>query len=441
MEKIPRFDSRNALSWVRSDSSTPAILRRLRLDLFTVRGWCTLGAGILLVFLAYLFGRHELMALGICLIVLAGVSWILALGLRGRTRIHRQVLSTVPSVGEVCTVKLQCAEPATIQERLPESFGRGPILESPGALDYELIFGTRGIHQLGPAQQIVSDSLGLIRGMVNTGETLDVPVRSELLDLHRFASLGEQLLSGDARYSRSTTADYYDVAIRDYQQGDSIRQVHWKASARQGKLMVRQENHVATAQALLILDTAFANWCHSGVDLRLSIPGGINDDLPSSRRFETALSLASSIGLRYASSGYQLSFRDLTGAPLINQHPQAISDAATQSNFDSFHAATAELALNTSSSDTDSSEIFGDALHKELLGFRDEPVIMILGELTVAQARWLATLARTVRHAEIFILVTHPERYGTVRQELSGTGWKIHLLSGTMGADQMWSGL
>lgn len=440
MEKTPRFDSRNALSWVRSERSTPATLRRLRLDLLTVRGWCTLGAGALLMFFAYLFGRHELMALGISLIVLAAVSWGLALGLRGRTRIQRQVLSTVPSVGEVCRVRLSCAESATIQERLPESFGPGPKFEAPGGLDYELVFGTRGIHQLGPAQQIVSDTLGLIQGMVNTGETMDVPVRSELIDLHRFASLGEQMLTGDARHSLSTTADYYDVAIRDYQQGDSIRQVHWKASARQGKLMVRQENHVATAQALLILDTAFDHWCHSGVDLRLSIPAGAKEDLPSSRRFETALSLASSIGLRYASSGYQLSFRDLSGAPLISQHPQATSDVAAQSNFESFHAATAVLALSTGGTEMAASEIFGDGLHKELLGYRDEPVIMILGELTMIQARWLATLARTVRHAEIFILVAHPERYSDVHQELAGTGWKIHLIPATMGAEQMWGG-
>ncbi|WP_347039378.1 hypothetical protein AAHB37_04395 [Glutamicibacter halophytocola] len=202
MEKIPRFDSRNALSWVRSENSTPAILRRLRLDLFTVRGWCVLGAGIFLVFLAFMFGRHELMALGISLVVLAGISWALALGLRGRTRIQRQLLSAVPSAGEVCKVQLHCLEPATIQEQLPEGFGRGPMLDTPGELEYELIFGRRGIHQLGPAQQIVSDTLGLVRGMVNTGDTLKVPVRSELMDLHRLASLGEQMLTGDARHSR-----------------------------------------------------------------------------------------------------------------------------------------------------------------------------------------------------------------------------------------------
>jgi len=109
-----------------------------------------------------------------------------------------------------------------------------------------------------------------------------------------------------------------------------------------------------------------------------------------------------------------------------------------QSNFDLFHAATVDLSLNNDGTDTNTSELFSDQLHKELLGFRDEPVIMILGELTVDQARRLATLARTVRHAEIFLLVAHPERYDAAHQELAGTGWKVHLLSGSLGAEQMW---
>lgn len=438
MGKIPRYDSSDTLSWVRSESSVPLALRRFRLDLFTIRGWCTIGAGALMIFLAYLFGRHELMALGICLLVLAIISWALASSLRARTQIHRELVSVEPSVGDVSRFRLSASESSMIQEQLPEPFARGPVLDAPGYCEYELVFGTRGVHQVGPAQQIITDSLGLIRGMVNAGDTLNVPVRSKLLDLQRFANLGEQMLSGDARHSHSTTADYYDVAIRDYQQGDSIRQVHWKASARQGKLMVRQENHVATAHALLILDTDHEHWCQNGSDLRLAIPNGSQEDLPSSRRFETALSLASSIGLRFASSGYNLSFRDLSGTPIIAGQHQVASDHSAHRSFDTFHAATAGLALDTSTQATDPTELLGSGLQKDMLDSREEPVIMILGELTVAQASWLATLARTVRRVELFILVTHPERYAAVQQELSTTGWKIHLLPGTSGVEQIW---
>lgn len=437
MERIPRYDSRNALSWTRAENSSQA-LRRWHLDLFTTRGWCTAGAGVLLLFVSALLGRHEMMALGLCLLVLAAASWALALRLRSRTTLHRQLLSAVPSVGEASKFRLACTELATIQEQLPEDFGPGPQFSAPGSTDYELVFRTRGIHLVGPAQQLVADPLGLIHGMVRTGPAMEIPVRAQLHDLERFASLGDRMLTGDARYTRSTTADYYDVATRDYQQGDSIRQVHWKASARHGKLMVRQENHVATAQALLVLDTDFEHWHTSGADLRLALPQGNAEELSSSRRFETALSLASSIGLRYANSGYQLVFRDLSGASLAQHHPQAMSELGAQSSFEDFHAATADLALRHGRPAAQSTELFGGTLHRELLDFREEPVILLLGELTVAQAAWLATLARTVRHVEIFLVANHPERYALVQQELSGTGWKVHILPGNMAIDEMW---
>ncbi|MCS3492457.1 hypothetical protein M2368_001460 [Arthrobacter sp. JUb119] len=437
MEKIPRYDSRDALSWTRTENSATA-LRRWHLDLFTVRGWCTAGAGGLLVFVAYLLGRHEMMALGLALVALALANWGLALRLRGRTIIHRELLSAVPSVGEVSKFRLSCAERSIIQEQLPEDFGPGPRFQAPGSIEYELVFRTRGIHLVGPAQQIVVDPLGLIQGMVRTGASLQIPVRSQLHRLDRFAPLGERTLTGDAKFSRSTTTDYYDVATRDYQQGDSVRQVHWKASARHGKLMVRQENHVATAQALLVLDTSFEHWNHSGSDLRISLPQAHAEALTSSRRFENALSLASSIGLRYATSGYQLAFRDLTGASLAQRDPQSVSELGALNSFEDFHAATSDLALATGTVEANGSEILGNTLRKELLVFREEPVIMILGELTAPQAAWLATLSRTVRNVEVFLLVSHPERYRQIQLELARTSWKVHILPGNMAIDEMW---
>ncbi|MFD1376851.1 DUF58 domain-containing protein [Micrococcus antarcticus] len=437
MEKIPRYDSRDALSWTRTENSATA-LRRWHLDLFTVRGWCTAGAGGLLVFVAYLLGRHEMMALGLALVALAMANWGLALRLRGRTIIHRELLSAVPSVGEVSKFRLSCAERSIIQEQLPEDFGPGPRFQAPGSIEYELVFRTRGIHLVGPAQQIVVDPLGLIQGMVRTGASLQIPVRSQLHRLDRFAPLGERTLTGDAKFSRSTTTDYYDVATRDYQQGDSVRQVHWKASARHGKLMVRQENHVATAQALLVLDTSFEHWNHSGSDLRISLPQAHAEALTSSRRFENALSLASSIGLRYATSGYQLAFRDLTGASLAQRDPQSVSELGALNSFEDFHAATSDLALANGTVEANGSEILGNTLRKELLVFREEPVIMILGKLTAPQAAWLATLSRTVRNVEVFLLVSHPERYGQIQNELARTSWKVHILPGDMAIDEMW---
>lgn len=438
MQKIPRYDSADTFSWVRSEKSSPPALKKWRLDLITARGWCTLGAGAFMLLVAHLFGRHELMAIAISLLVLTVISWVLASTLRGHTQIHRELVSAEPSVGDVARIRITADDTAVIQEQLPESFGRGPMLNAPGTCEYELVFNTRGIHNLGPAQRIVTDSLGLIRGMANAGQTLEVPVRSQIIDLRRFANLGEQVISGEARQSQSKMADYYDVAIRDYQQGDSIRQVHWKASARQGKLMVRQENHVATAHAHFILDTHAERWCRNGVDLRLMIPNGSGEPLVSSRRFETALSLLSSIGLRLAGSGYSLSFLDLSGSPISGTTHRSAPASTAGSSFDSFHAATSSLALAPSVVSSPEDELLGARLFQDLLEARDEPVFMVLGEITLAQAHALVPLARSVRRMELFVLVAHPERYAPVEQELARAGWQIHILAANNDIEQIW---
>ncbi|MGP9783518.1 hypothetical protein CQ010_16110 [Arthrobacter sp. MYb211] len=438
MEKMQRFDSRDALSWTRTDS-TPATLRRFQLDLFTVRGWATLCSGALLIFLAYILGRHEMMALGIGLLTVALVSWLLVLRLRNKSKLTRKLLTANPVVGDITRLQLSCAENAKVKESLPPEFGPGPEFTGPGETVYELIFRTRGIHLVGPAKQILSDPLGLVDGMVDSGDALPVPVCAEIHPLERFASLGDKMLTGDARFSRSTTADYYDVATRDYQQGDSIRQVHWKATARQGKLMVRQENHVATAQALLVFDRTYEHWHINGADLRLGIPQGDGPPIPSSRRFEMALSLACSIGQRYAANGYQLLFRELSGEQLLKAGSVSLSGASAQTGFEDFHAASAEMSLRAPTNAAEGPEILGEGLRKLLLGFRDEPVIMILGELRTNQAAWLATLARSVRHVELFLLVSHPERYREVQQHLAETGWKVHFLAANTNINELWS--
>ncbi|MEJ1229582.1 MAG: DUF58 domain-containing protein [Galbitalea sp.] len=42
---------------------------------------------------------------------------------------------------------------------------------------------------------------------------------------------------------------------REYRTGDALRRVHWRASARHGELMVRQEEQRSYPEARIILDT------------------------------------------------------------------------------------------------------------------------------------------------------------------------------------------
>src|SRR5262249_58920391 len=60
---------------------------------------------------------------------------------------------------------------------------------------------------------------------------------------------------GDARASTAAAAGEDDVVPRAYRDGDELRRVHWRSTARYGELMVRREEQRWRNRAVLFLDT------------------------------------------------------------------------------------------------------------------------------------------------------------------------------------------
>lgn len=437
MSPPPRFDPRGAPT--NTPRSEPARwLRRWSLDLLSARGWRVLIGGLLCLLLAYMLGRHELMALGCALIALVAGAWVLV----RLTPVSAELVRTLPqnpvSVAEIVPIGLQCDQHAAVQEILPTPYPPAPIVQMPGVFDYEIIFRERGIHQLGPARQAFSDPCGLVAGMVNTRAVDQIAVRAQWQHLNSTAALGERRLSGEAHHTHNAEVDYYDVGIREHQQGDSMRQVHWKATARHGKLMVRQENYVATAHSLIVVDRRFASW-HTPADQPLELPQGPGLTLRSTQRFEKALSLSCSIAQLYASHGYQLLIQDtggqdLSALPRLGAAPDPPAD-----RFEGFHAATAHLDLTQEQGPAlPDAEIFTESLHRTLLEFADEPVFLVLGNLSEVQARALAGLAGSVRNVELFLLSEHPDRQRHLEEYFLRTSWRFHLPEKSWTIRQMW---
>ncbi len=74
----------------------------------------------------------------------------------------------------------------------------------------------------------------------------------------RFTCLFAPESSGEVFNRAGSGAEF--VNLRDYQRGDSVRQVHWKATARQGRLMVRQPLAEHQIGFWLHLETSSAIW-------------------------------------------------------------------------------------------------------------------------------------------------------------------------------------
>lgn len=100
------------------------------------------------------------------------------------------------------------------------------------------------------------DSLGIAwrqRSFTPSDEPLLVLPRPEPVpvDLHRVSGWG----MAEAETGQSDGAGIDPRGVRDYGPGDSLRYIHWRTSARQRKLQVKQFETGQMAEVVLILDT------------------------------------------------------------------------------------------------------------------------------------------------------------------------------------------
>lgn len=122
------------------------------------------------------------------------------------------------------------------------------VEELPGSLEYELLPGDRftyktrlvcryrGEYEVGIKEVVVTDFLRLFRLHYANPGTIKAVVRPKLVQIEELkgmeefqAPLQREILSGEEP----------DILVRDYIEGDPLKQIHWKASARQGKLLTR----------------------------------------------------------------------------------------------------------------------------------------------------------------------------------------------------------
>src|SRR5438105_13196142 len=90
--------------------------------------------------------------------------------------------------------------------------------------------------------------------------------------------------------------------MREYVPGDDLRRIVWRASARTGKVMVREAEQGITDHITLILDTDRGSHSRDGEGL--------------SESFEAGIRVAASLGVRHLRDGYELRC-DTNGGPLV----------------------------------------------------------------------------------------------------------------------------
>lgn len=136
----------------------------------------------------------------------------------------------------------------------------------------------RGIVKIGPATTVRSDPLGLLRREHAFADVHELFVHPRTVAIpSTSAGLIRDLEGSPTR--RLVDSDMSFHAIRPYAPGDSRRHVHWKSTARTGRLMVRQYEESRRSRMAVVLSVAAAEYADAD-------------------EFELAVGSAASLGLR-----------------------------------------------------------------------------------------------------------------------------------------------
>ena len=118
------------------------------------------------------------------------------------------------------------------------------------ALSWPVDTSRRGEFRVGPSRLEVGDPFGLSRKVLATREPSPVLVvpRVHAVAVDAFMRSAD---SGD--YGERAGSDYFE-SLREYVVGDPMKTVHWRSSARMGKLMVRRMVDTTVPWLLVVLD-------------------------------------------------------------------------------------------------------------------------------------------------------------------------------------------
>lgn len=129
-------------------------------------------------------------------------------------------------------------------------------------ISYEVRPGLRGVHRLGPLRLRTSDPLRLHVTDVPAGPAAEVQVlpRRDPLKRVKLPVRRPDILMGAHAVNRAGEGTEFH-ALREYQPGDALRTVNWKASARSKNLMVNQRVLESQTILTLVLDARAVSDC------------------------------------------------------------------------------------------------------------------------------------------------------------------------------------
>ena len=285
----------------------------------TGRGVSALVTGILLVIGANVLAAPALLAVAVLLFSLLVLAALFVFAPRRRARVNRTVAADLLTVGDDTTVRMRVdvrtllrapagrwrdALPRAVHGSASGAFPAEDAESVPGGATMTMVYpisgARRGLASLGPLQLSTTDPFGLFARTDELGDVTPITIVPAGLPLPRLADRTGRA-GGTAQTSSHRLGQGSDnLSPRRYVPGDSMRRIHWRATAHRGDLMVRQEEQESSPDALVVLDRAGTRWQTADGDTDLE-------------GFDRAVTACASIAVHLVDQGFAVDVVDATG--------------------------------------------------------------------------------------------------------------------------------
>jgi uncharacterized protein (DUF58 family) len=273
----------------------------------TRQGWALLVGAAITFLAARLFGLVELFIVGAALVVLAIVAVLYVRIVTPRLRVRRTLTPARVHAGDAARVEVAATNIGG--RRTPVLTLRDPVAGTRGArlhlvplrhaerarAAYRLPTDRRGVVAIGPLTVEVQDPFGVARHKRAGAPRLELTVFPHVDVIMPPPGGGDRDPLGTAVHHRSIGRqgdEFY--SLREYVVGDDLRRVHWRSTARNDELMVRQDEMPWQDRTTVVLDVRRAAHTEESIERAASAAASV---VTAAFRFQHHLRLVSSDGV------------------------------------------------------------------------------------------------------------------------------------------------
>ncbi|ERS37811.1 hypothetical protein HMPREF1275_00243 [Propionibacterium sp. KPL1844] len=403
----------------------------------TMRGWVFLVSGVVITIASLGMGQPDLAWVGMLLVLLPVLGMVLVAATQLHMSCQRRIEPATIAIDERAEVTTTLVRRAGLpvgilrfEETTPRALGDAPrfAIHTLSAswrrtVQYWLEGQARGYYGVGPLLVRTCDPFRTAyadHSFRTVNHLMVTPKVHPLAPLNSLAGAGR---SGSSTPRKVGAQGQDDILVREYRQGDDLRRVHWRSSARHDNLMVRREEQAWDPSIALLLDSRAAR--HTGSGPKAS--------------FEWMVSAGASIADHMISAGYRVRLCD-ADQPLLTTTGGSVVTARQNS----LTALTMVQVSGSSTLDGGITSISG--------GDSSETIIAILARLTLDDVERL-TRVRVGRPLALAIVMDtdsftarrfrctaeEADEHEKAVNQLEAHGWRVVRATKRSSIPQTWS--